>query len=166
MPSPLISTADAKLFLRVFHTSDDAYIGTLVTFAVDEWEAVTHMPLAPTAYSHIYAEAPSDSILRVYHHPVDINVAADVTYGATTVTLGAVDWDELDGYAALPCVSTWEYPLTLTYTAGQTALPTAVRMALLLRIGGMYAYRGDDVSPPDTGAWRMIAARYRTGALI
>jgi hypothetical protein len=39
---PLITTADAKSHLRVYHTEDDSYIASLVQAVCIEWEEVTH----------------------------------------------------------------------------------------------------------------------------
>lgn len=169
---PIITTSDAKAHLRVFHAEDDTYIASLVVMVAAEWERVTHQSLtAATEYSHVYAVEPEDCVLRAWHHPVD--VAADcITYTDTAgnpQTIGtASHWLTLDTYSQYVLDDVERaaivYPLTLTYETG--GLPDDVKIALLLRLGYFYAYRGDDVNPPDSSAWQMLAARHRTGALL
>lgn len=169
-----LTTADAKAHLRVYHTLDDSYIASLITAATHEWTAVTHMPLEATSYTHVYEAAPVDGVYRIYHHPLVLNsITANYTDPVAGLTVDPVSQSVvtvLDGYAQIvptaEQVATWTFPVTLSYTAGVAAIPASVKQALLLRIGYWYSFRGDDVHPPDTAAWQMLAARYRTGALL
>ena len=175
MPAALISTADAKTHLRVYHTQDDAYISTLVTRVVAEWEEITHYPLAPTDCVQVLDAAPSDGVIRHAWGGVDATAGGQVEYtdAAGTPQLVAVATEQyrsLQGWVELPLtdaqLAAWLYPITYTYTAGTIALPSAILTALLIRIGYLYAYRGDEPSPPDERAWLRLTGRYRVGALL
>lgn len=176
MPAAPITTADAKVHLRVYHTQDDLYIADLVSRVAAEWERITHWPLLPVATEQVYDAEPEDRTLRHYRHPIDLTAAASVAYtndaGApVTVTLAESDYRSLDSYALLYISDAqreaWRYPLTYSYTCGMTpTLALDVRSALFIRIGYLYSYRGDDPNPPDESAWMMLTARHRTGALL
>lgn len=175
MPAALISTADAKSHLRVYHTQDDGYIATLVTRVVAEWEEITHWPLTATDCTQVLDAAPSDGVLRHAWGGVDVTAGGTLEYtndaGAPVmVTIAATQYRTLQGFVELPLtdaqLAAARYPLTYTYTAGTLALPSAILTALLIRIGYLYSYRGDDPSPPDERAWLRLCGRYRTGALL
>lgn len=172
----LITTAEAKTHLRVYHTEDDVYIASLVQSACDEWEAVTHSAIGqltiPTAQSHYIKEPPSDGYFRVYFNPVNVAIQPVITMEDPVATITPTEaWQTLDGFSIYPIGtslttnSNYSYPLTFSYTLLPTLVST-VKQAILLRVGYFYSYRGDDVSPPNMEGWKMLVARYRTGALL
>lgn len=175
MAAPLISTADAKAHCRVYHTQDDAYIADIVTRVVAEWELVTHWPLSALEVVAVYDSLPDDRTFRHQQHPVDLAAGGVVTWTSTagsaqTQSYLAAVYRRVDGYTLLTPTAEqaalWVYPISYTYTAGSLTLLPTIKTALLLRIGYLYSYRGDDASPPDETAWLMLTARYRTGALL
>lgn len=171
----LITTADAKVHLRVYHTEDDSYIATLVQAVCEEWESITHQTIGQdlaTSQSHYYTEEPEDGFLRAYFNPVDTATLPTIVTEDPVSTISPTEaWIKLDGYAIYPISTsltesaTYSYPLTFTYSIS-TAFNSIIKQALLLRVGYFYSYRGDDPSPPDMTGWLMLAARYRTGALL
>lgn len=177
MPAPLISTADAKLHLRVFHSQDDAYIADLVQAALIEWEEVTHQYIGQgfitQTPAHRYLQAPDDGVFRPFFNPVNTATLPVLTCDdalASPITPTEA-WIKLDGAAAyvigdsLVNDANYSYPLSFSYTL-VTAFTLQIKQAVLLRVGYMYSYRGDDANPPDMKGWLMLVARHRTGALL
>jgi len=174
----VITTAEAKTHLRVFHSLDDAYIGTLCTVAQEEWESVTKMLLDSqgTEQSIRFDEAPADGLFRFYNWPVK-NTAPNLPYfvgfNAVTTTFTVSQFREIDLWQAIDARSQIEdgtlvFPGTLYYRTLYTSAttPQSIRHCLLMRIGSLYSYRGDDVNPPNLDQWLMLAARWRKGGLL
>jgi hypothetical protein len=173
----LITTADAKSHLRVYHTEDDSYIASLVQAVCIEWEEVTHQYIGQGFITQTpaqrYLAQPDDGIFRPYFNPVDTTIqptfTTDALPGSPITPTEA--WVKLDGAAAYVVQDAlynnpnYTYPLSFGYTL-TTAFNAEIKQALLLRIGYFYSYRGDDPSPPDMKGWLMLVARHRTGALI
>lgn len=177
MSAPIISTADAKAHCRIFHSQDDAYLATLITAVVAEWERVTHYALAEdtTERPQYYEDAPEDGQFRVWVRPVDVTSVTWIADGAAIPTpLPEEHWRSLDGYSVYDATTlisddTLTFPGTLTYStllATSGTVPADIIQALKMRVAYYYAYRGDDVQPPDTDGWLMLAARHRTGAVL
>ena len=174
---PIISTADVKAHLRVYHNEDDSYLANLVTAVTQEWEDITHQSIGasivPANPSQRYTEAPDDGVYRTYFNPVDTQfnpiIICDNT-PASPIT-PTEEWQQLDGATIYPVGTSltsnvdYTFPLYFTYNT-YSALNGIIKQALLLRIGYFYSYRGDDAQPPDSKGWLMLAARYRTGALL
>jgi len=176
MPT-LISTADAKSHLRVYHTEDDSYIASLVQAVCIEWEEVTHQYIGQgfitATPAQRYLAQPDDGVFRPFFNPVDTGIAPVIIcddFPVSPIT-PTEDWLSLDFAAAYPIGTSltsnvqYTYPLYFTYTL-TSAFNAEIKQALLLRIGYFYSYRGDDPSPPDMKGWAMLVARHRTGALI
>jgi hypothetical protein len=173
----LITTADAKSHLRVYHTEDDSYIASLVQAVCIEWEEVTHQNIGQgfitATPAQRYLAQPDDGVFRPYFNPVDTTIqptfTTDALPGSPITPTEA--WVKLDGAAAYVVGTSltnnvnYTYPLSFGYTL-TTAFNAEIKQALLLRVGYFYSYRGDDPSPPDMKGWQMLVARHRTGALI
>ena len=173
----LITTADAKSHLRVYHTEDDSYIASLVQAVCIEWEEVTHQNIGQgfitATPAQRYLAQPDDGVFRPYFNPVDTTIqptfTTDALPGSPITPTEA--WVKLDGAAAYVVGTSltnnvnYTYPLSFGFTLS-TAFNAEIKQALLLRIGYFYSYRGDDPSPPDMKGWQMLVARHRTGALI
>lgn len=181
----IVTTAEAKTHLRVYHSLDDSYIATLCTVAQQEWEAVTKMLLdsASTQQTIRYEEKPADGLLRFYYWPVDF-VGAIVKPvflpdGGNPYIFSNNELVETDLFQAVDAREvinngTITFPGTLLYytlydfsvLAGGVAPPASIKHCLLMRIGSLYSYRGDDIQPPNLEQWKMLAARWRKGALL
>ena len=173
----LITTADAKSHLRVYHTEDDSYIASLVQAVCIEWEEVTHQNIGQgfitATPAQRYLAEPDDGVFRPYFNPVDTTIqptfTTDALPGSPITPTEA--WVKLDGAAAYVVGDSlinnvnYTYPLSFGFTL-TTAFNAEIKQALLLRVGYFYSYRGDDPSPPDMKGWQMLVARHRTGALI
>lgn len=182
----IVTTAEAKTHLRVYHSLDDSYIATLCTVAQQEWEAVTKMLLdsASTPQTIRYEEKPADGLLRFYYWPVDLTGAiAQPEFlsdsGGVPHSFSGNELVESDLFQAIDAREvindgTITFPGTLTYhtlydfsvLAGGVAPPASIKHCLLMRIGSLYSYRGDDIQPPNLEQWKMLAARWRKGALL
>lgn len=174
----ILTTAEAKTHLRVFHSLDDAYIATLCTVAQEEWEAVTKMLLDSqgTEQTIRYDESPADGLFRFHFWPVK-NTGGQLPHfiGSDLVQTNfvAADFRELDLWQAIDARTliedgTLKFPGSLHYRTMYTSatVPQSIRHCLLMRVGSLYSYRGDDVQPPNMDQWKMLAARWRKGGLL
>jgi hypothetical protein len=184
----VVTTAEAKTHLRIYHSLDDSYIATLCTVAQEEWEAVTKMLLdsATTQQSIRYEQQPADGLLRFHYWPVDFVTGSGVepTFASDDPALAAYSFsgNELVSNDLFQAVDAHDaidngnisFPGTLNYYTlydfsqlqSGVAVPDSIKHCLLMRIGSLYSYRGDDVQPPNLDQWKMLAARWRKGGLL
>jgi uncharacterized phiE125 gp8 family phage protein len=149
-----LTTAEAKLHLRVDVSDDDAIIAALITAAREFAEHYTGRALAPQTLEmgvHCFPSSWRDSI------DLDMPPVASVTSvkyldaAGVEQTVPAADYT-LSSYGDARCV-TLDYglywPITqdvpdavrIRYVTGYTTLPKAARAALLLVIGHLYENR-------------------------
>jgi len=169
----IISLADAKAHLRVFHSEDDAYITTLVTVVHEEWEQVTRLRLGVHSFTRRYELKPDDGYFRFDQVPVNTATATWTKDGGSPLTLTATKFRTLEYFTAYDAreqidTAAIEFPGTLAFSTNLAlaSVPVSIVQALKLRLGYYYAYRGDDATPPDTAGWQMLASRWRTGAIL
>lgn len=154
-----VSLAEAKAHLRVDGSDDDALISIMVDAAVghlDGWRGSLGRCLVNQTWRQDFAEWPSDGILRLPFP--DVSAIDSVTYYDSEdaeQTVAGANYerasDALGGYVALvaswsaPSLSTRIAPVAVTFTAGfgaeATDVPAAIRGAILLMVGNLYANR-------------------------
>lgn len=153
--APIVSSAEAKAHLRVFHSDDDAYIDGLIATASDhllgenswigrasaasEWELT--LCQFPADRLDI-PKPPLASVDGVFYTPADGGAEAELT-GFRTLDVGVKN----GGYI-LPAKNT-SWPLTdgepgsvrVEFTAGYAETPASIKHAALLMIGHWYENR-------------------------
>jgi len=169
----VFSLADAKSHLRVFHAEDDAYITTLITVVQEEWEQVTRMRFGAHLVSRRYDLEPDDGYFRFDLYPVNTATATWTEDNGSPVTLTASNFRTLEYLSIYDAreeidLGTIAFPGTLAYSTSMAvaSVPVSIQQALKLRLAYYYAYRGDDPTPPDCDGYNILAARWRTGAIL
>lgn len=162
-PDPLITVADAKAHLRVEHTDDDDLIAAYAAAATEHLDGYTgllsrclvaqewtlHLPRFPRGRRIALPLPPLISVSSIEYvasDGVDETVPED-NYYVLDGPLAAV---ELKASASWPSTGTHPRAVSITFTAGYGApadVPTPIRAAVLLMIGGLYANRGDADAP-------------------
>lgn len=169
----IISLADAKAHLRVFHSEDDAYITGLITVVHEEWEQITRLRIGVHAISRRYDLTPDDGYFRFDALPVNTANATWTADGGSPVTLTATKFRTLEYFTVYDAREqidngTIAFPGTLAYATSLSLanVPVSIVQALKLRLAYYYAYRGDDPTPPNMEGWNILAQRWRTGAIL
>lgn len=152
-----VTLAEAKLHLRVDHTADDALITALITAAREAIEGETTRSLVATSWEKRFAALPLPGAALVLPRAPLLSVSA-VTYidaAGAEQTLApatyAVDAPAGPhaGFGKLRQAygATWPTPrdeanaVRVAFTAGYATVPGALRAALLLVLGELYANR-------------------------
>lgn len=175
-----ISDAEAKAHLRVDHTDDDTFIGTLVDAAtqyldgpagilgralvtqtwdlyLDEWPAnAIRIPLAPLA-----------SVTSINY--VDISTEAETGWAATNYqvdTHSTIGWAVYASSATLPTLMDTINAVRVRFIAGYgaaAAVPAPIHAAIKLIVGFWYENRGDEVAadPLNIPGVRSLLMPYR-----
>jgi uncharacterized phiE125 gp8 family phage protein len=178
-----VSLADAKQHLRVLHSEDDLLITGLIAAAtshLDGWTGILGRALVTQTWSQGFAAfaprldlpvGPVASVvsLRYVNAAGALETAPAALYdlledarGAYILLKSGEAWPEANPRAAQPVVA--------TYVAGQPAadVPPAIRAALLLMVGDLYANRESTASaaaaiPMSTTVAALLAPWRRVG---
>jgi len=152
-----VTAAEAKTHLRVDHSDEDTYISSLITAARQSAERFTSRQFITATWKRTLDVFPGCMGAILLPHPPLLTISSIKYYddNGTLTTLAAsvyqADTAAIVGYV-LPAVNE-EWPTTqsgkvnaveITYTAGYgdaTAVPTAIKQALLLTIGHWYENR-------------------------
>jgi len=139
-----VTLAEMKLHLRVDDTSEDTLIAAIsiaATAAVESWthrlliqrQAVLNLPGLPIGLEPV--ELPGGAVASVASVVASgTTVTGAVVYGNSPALLApATDW---------PVVTAEGYPVTITYTAGFTAVPEDLKAAVKLIAADLYERRG------------------------
>ena len=161
----VVAVADAKVHLRVDHSSDDTYIGVLITAAREEAEHETErsigeqtLTLTAAGFDRVMAlpRPPVTSVTSVKYYDAD-GVQRTVSSGNyrldTSVAPPVIEFD--DDYS-FPTVDDRADAVEIVYAAGYTSAtcPALIKQYMLLRIGTMYEHRtADDAKPPLPAPW-------------
>ncbi|MGZ2403876.1 head-tail connector protein [Rhizobium ruizarguesonis] len=153
--APIVSSAEAKGHLRVFHSDDDAYIDGLIAAASDhllgenswigrasaasEWELTL---CEFTADRLDIPKPPLASVGGVFYTPSDGGAEIELT------GFRAIDVGVKDGGYLLPAKNT-RWPETdgepgsvrIEFVAGYATMPASIKHAALLMIGHWYENR-------------------------
>jgi uncharacterized phiE125 gp8 family phage protein len=134
-----VTLAEAKAHLRVTHSSDDALITALIPAAREAVEQATGRALAAAAYR--WASEDTDT-LRLPLWPVDTVTAVSYEDGdGARQTMDAADYT-LDGDRARVTVDEppdYGVRWSVSFTVAPTNLPAALKHAVLLLVGDLYA---------------------------
>jgi uncharacterized phiE125 gp8 family phage protein len=143
-----VNLAEMKMHLRVDDTSEDTLIAAIsiaATAAVESWthrlliqrQAVLNLPGLPIGLEPV--ELPGGAVASV----------ASVVAAGTTVTGAAVYGNSpalLVPATDWPVVTAEGYPVTITYTAGFTAVPEDLKAAVKLIAADLFEQRGQSTA--------------------
>jgi len=172
-----VSLADAKLHLRVDHSTEDTLIEALITAARDECEHLLGRAIAPQTLELSIDAFPDDGI-PLPMPPVSsvLSIKYDNSDG-DEITVDQNDYylDDaqepswvLPAYnGAWPSARTQANAVRVQYIAGYSACPEPLRAWILLRVGSLYRWRSADSDKPAMphGFVDRIIDRYRQWAL-
>ena len=160
-----VALADAKAFLRVTSTAEDALIGALITAARARIEAELGLAMLTTSFRETFDTFPGGPILlaRGPINAVSAVAVADASGTFTTLDAGAY-------LAALgsrpgsitPVSGAWPTPgiavdgVRVDYTAGFGADPSDVPAPLIQAILRLVGYAYDHRSEPDPAPIALI----------
>lgn len=176
-----MTLAEAKDHLRVDDENSDAYIQGLIKVASDYVERIVGRTLINTQYSWKMDSFPCEPVLRAPRPPLrSVDSITYVDQNGTTQTWGSTyyltDTVSQPGRITPAYLESWPTnvrgqmnAVTVTYTAGYGASPTAVpetiRQAILLLVGHWYENRQDvvvGVTPaivPQQSQWLVESLR-------
>ena len=154
-----VTTAEAKLHLRVDHGDEDAYIDTLVATARQQIEAITRRALVNTPFALKLDAFPTE--IRPPRSP--LSSVSSITYvdtdGATqtlSVSVYSVDTDTEPGRISLAFEQSWpdireqNNAVVITFVAGYgsaaTDVPAALRETVKLLLAHYYEFRQPVIS--------------------
>lgn len=157
-----VTTAEAKTHLRIDHSDEDTYIGTLIIAARQWVEHFTRRALIAQTWELSFDVWPP----RVFALPLPPLASVthikfyDADNAATTVASGdyQVDTSREPGRVLLKDTATWPVVnlrpaagVVVTYVAGWAnagAVPQAIKQATLLMVGHYYENREAVTQPP------------------
>lgn len=153
-----VSLAEAKLHLRVDHSTDDTLISSLISAAREECEHLLERAVSGQTLELSIDEFPVDGI-RLPRPPVtSITSVTYVDPDGVSQTMPSGDYyldDAQEPNWLLPAYAV-EWPDTraeanavkVRYVAGYTDCPDVIRAWILLRVGTLYANREADSDKP------------------
>lgn len=166
----VVTTAEAKAHLRIFHDDEDAYIDSLVATATanidgpegflgralisQKWE-MTLDGFPPNSHDGVRAiNLPLPPLISV--EEVKYDDADGVTTELTSANYRLIGAASATGGFLLPLANT-QWPTTnceigsvrVKFTAGYAAIPSSIKHAILLIVSHFYEHREENL---DTGA--------------
>lgn len=179
-PSESITTAEAKLHLRVDSSDDDDLIDALITAAREQCEHELGRGIGSQTWQRTLDAFPDSGIALGMPPVASITSVQYVDTAGTLQTLSStlytLDSASEDEAWVLPAEDT-EWPETLDtanavrvqFVCGLTTVPSTVRAWMLLRIGTLYQHRAEIAAGisinalPDQFSARLLD-RYRVHA--
>jgi uncharacterized phiE125 gp8 family phage protein len=172
-----VTLSEAKAHLRVDETADDAVIGAMISAARQMAENYTQRSIAEQSWTLSLDGFPADAIVlprppaasveKILYVDPDNNSLelADTVYEViTAVEPGLVI---LKPSQSWPATRDCPAAVQVEYTAGYAAVPVAVKHAILLLIGHLYAFREPVIAGatvvPVPMAVEALLAPYRVG---
>lgn len=152
-----VTTAEAKLHLRITHTDEDALISSLIVAARNYVEGLANRPLVQRPYALKLDRFPMFN--EIILPSGKVSAVSSITYvdtAGTTQTLSAsgytVETQRLPGSVVLNPSNLTAWPttrfyagissVTISYTAGYgstaSSVPQALRQAVLMAVGYWY----------------------------
>lgn len=186
--APPVSLDDAKLHLRITHSSEDTLITALIDVARSHLEGdagrqgILGRCMVSRTYRLTLDEFPAGRQFDLPQPPL-VSVTsivyrdADDAEQTLSSSLYDVVTDDLTGYVTLHRDQSWpatydrDDAVQVTFVAGYgaaTAVPAALRQAMLLHIGSLYANREAEsqAAPALPPAYAALIANYRLGGWI
>lgn len=166
-----VTTAEAKTHLRVSGSDEDTYIDSLVTSARQWVELYTGLALITQTITEKWDDFPCErEVIPLRIAPVIGSLS--ITYKATDGTNTTWSSSEYVTSLAMPepiiaPAQGYYYPtpiaeiaaVSIQYSAGYgaaSAVPKAIKQAILLLVGDMYEQRQDTVKQLPTAAERLL----------
>lgn len=153
-----VTLAEAKLHLRVDHSTDDTLISSLISAAREECEHLLERALAPQTLRLSIDAFPADGIELPRPPVTSIESIQYVDTDGATQTLAGSDYyldDEQEPSWVVPAYGVvWPdtrdeaNAVVVTYVAGYTDCPDVIRAWILLRVGTLYCTREADSDKP------------------
>lgn len=158
----VISTAEAKAWLRVEHSDEDALIASIVaacTATAQNYLSQAFTTQTITEKFNSWLDSPDLQVLNLTVHPVQsVTSIQYVDSDGVTQTLDSSQYI-LNNFkkratihpahdVTFPTVQTVINPITVTYVAGYggaSAVPEDIKMAVRLMVADMYENRTDSV---------------------
>jgi uncharacterized phiE125 gp8 family phage protein len=157
-----VSLADAKLHLRVDHSTEDALITRLIHAATDTAQSYTGRQIRRATVTLQLPRLPSGRDLLYLPRPPLFGLTWCQYYDSSDTLQ---DWvDDVNVYAGELCclepegTATWPsvyvhraFPVSVSYEAGYSttaAVPDLIKQAILLLVGHLYENRETVVSGP------------------
>lgn len=152
---PVVTLAEAKLHLRVSHSTEDALIAALVAAATEHAQTETRRQLVTATLRMDLDCFPADGVLELHRTPVQ--AVSGITYvddAGATQTLAPADYvvDTASAPARVVLADGSVWPTTdvrpnavsVTFTAGYgaaAAVPAGIKAWMLLQVGALYRNR-------------------------
>lgn len=156
-----VTLAEAKLYIRVSHTSEDAQISEMIRSARMIIEKATGLSLITKQVELWFCN--KGAWLQLPYGPITSSITlTDVTSGTTltdTIITGGKH-----PVITFPAIDR----LKATYNVGFTALPTPLKNAILDQVNHMYENRGafDETMGVCQKAWRTCQAYTKTSPVL
>jgi len=162
---PALTTSDVKTHLRVFHTQDDTYIGSVLLPAAQETvERSTGLSVQAIARTHKVSDE-GDVWVVLPTQPVDTDAAITAVYTDDASAVQTVTPDShWDGQRLAVLVSEeYNRPVTLNWTT--LVGDHYINMLVLQLCGRLYADRGDSTGAIEGKAQQMLMALLKERAV-
>ena len=153
-----VALIEAKLHLRVDHSTEDALITALISAAREECEHLLERTIAEQTLELAIDEFPANGIKLPRPPVISITSVTYVDEDGVSQTMASGDYylDDAQAPAWLLPVYDTEWPGTraeanavkVRYVAGYADCPELIRAWILLRVGTLYASREADSDKP------------------
>ncbi|MBB4121589.1 head-tail connector protein [Martelella radicis] len=148
-----VTLDEAKAFLRLDSSDEDALVGDLITTARDYLEMVTGLSLVTQEWRLYRDDWPTSGMVSLAHGPVTAVGAVTLYDGEGAASAVSLDRARLDGRARparfyLPDLAgrkTGLNGIEVDFTAGfgpAADVPDVARQAILRHVAHMFAFRG------------------------
>lgn len=160
----VVSLAEAKAHLKVDFDDDDTLIQVMIDAAVGHIDGATGTlgrAIAEQTWSQEYEGFGGDLVLPLG----PVQSVTSVAYDSTTFSDFRLLNDGRGAFLRVNDDTSWpsaDGPVTITFVAGYSEIPAAIKAAVLLHIGTLYEYRetsADKWTP--TRAYDALLAPYR-----
>jgi hypothetical protein len=153
---PALTTSDIKAHLRIFHTQDDSYIGTILLPAVRETvERCTGLAMQALERSYKVSDE-GDTWVVLPIQPVNTASAITAVYvdddDVTQTETPEVHWD--GERVAVLVDEEWNRPVTLNWNT--LVADHYINMLALQLAGRLYSDRGDSTAAIEGKAQKML----------
>lgn len=172
-PAEPVTLAEAKAHLKVSGSSEDALIGLRLTAAREWVEERLGRALVNQTWRFTLDEFPRDSVIRPPRPPVvSVTSLKYIDLAGAEQTIDAADYvartDREPAEISPTYLGTFPTPrseqgaVRLTYVAGYGAaaadVPSAIRAAILLRLGDLHAIHEETITGTIVAPTRAIAS--------
>ena len=141
-----VTLAEVKSQLKIDFTTDDTLITALISAARDQIEKFTSTSIVGREIIAL-CKLTGDNWFELPYGPVDPDSIAVSTVsigGSTPETLTNFDVIGTEFIQISPGVNDICYPFLITYDAGYTDVPPAIKEAILHQAAYLYEHRGDE----------------------